>query len=82
MHKLIAFSTMAMVIFLAPPAFAQRCQPWRGSGGWGAGEPYARMYNAATVETIKGTIVSIGEVGGRGTAPGVHALLKTDKETI
>jgi hypothetical protein len=83
MRKLIGFGVLTAIVGLAPVAWAQKCGAWRGSGGWGMGGPYARMYDPTTVETLKGTIVSIDEVsGGRGMAPGIHANVKTDKETI
>ena len=32
---------------------------WRGSGGWGPGSPYNRMYDPKTVETMTGEVVSV-----------------------
>jgi hypothetical protein len=56
---------------------------WRGGGGWGAGSQYGRLYDAKTVGTISGEVVSIGEMTPRrGMGRGVHLMLKTDKETI
>ena len=56
---------------------------WRGSGGWGTGTPYQRMYNPATVETISGTVESVDKITPmRGMYYGIHLQLKTDKETI
>jgi hypothetical protein len=62
---------------------AQKGVMWRGGGGWGHGTPYGRMYNARTVETIHGVVVSLDSITPmKGMSYGVHAMLKTDKETI
>jgi len=56
---------------------------WRGSGGWGAGNAYQRVYNPATVETISGTVESVEKVTPmKGMYPAVEATVKTNKETI
>jgi len=56
---------------------------WRGSGGWGPGTPYSKLYDPKTVETISGEVQSVERFGPRkGMVYGVHATVKTDKETI
>ena len=56
---------------------------YRGSGGWGMGSMYQRMYNPATVETLKGTVEAVDKVMPmKGMYYGIHLLLKTDKETV
>ncbi|HEX9020781.1 MAG TPA: DNA-binding protein [Nitrospirota bacterium] len=56
---------------------------WRGSGGWGAGSQYNRMYNSATVETVGGTVESVDKVTPmKGMHYGIHLTLKTGKETV
>ena len=56
---------------------------WKGSGGWGTGSPYGRMYDPKTVETISGEIAGIESFRPvKGMGAGVPLLLKTDKETI
>ena len=41
------------------------------------------MYNPQTVETISGVVVSVGKFDGmKGMSQGVHAVVKTDTETI
>ena len=55
----------------------------RRQGGWGPGSPYARLYNPQTVETMSGVVASIERfTPSKGMSHGVHALLKTDKESI
>ena len=64
-------------------ALAQQGVMWRGGGGWGSGMPYSRLFNPQTVETISGVVVSVEKIAPmRGMANGVHAVVKTDKETI
>jgi hypothetical protein len=56
---------------------------YRGSGGWGMGTSYQRMYNPATVETLTGTVEAVDKVTPmKGMYYGIHLLLKTDKETV
>ena len=46
-------STFIATLGLSAESFAQRgAMKWRGSGGWGMGTPYQRMYDPAKVETI------------------------------
>ena len=56
---------------------------FRGSGGWGMGTSYQRMYNPASVETLTGTVESVDKITPmKGMYYGIHLSLKTDKETI
>ncbi len=56
---------------------------WRGGGGWGAGSPYARMYNPKTIETIAGEVVSVEKIAMEmNMSEGVHIVLKAATETI
>src|SRR5678816_1508793 len=66
-------------------SFAQPRQGmmWRGSGGWGPGAPYNRMYDPKAMETISGEVISIDRITpNRGMTAGIHMNVKTDKETI
>lgn len=71
-------------LFWVADSFAQRGMRWQGSGGWGPGSQYNRMYDPKTVETPSGEVVSVEEMTSmRGMSSyGVHMVLKTDKETI
>ena len=82
--KSIIWLVVAISILLtASIALAQSWKGWRGSGGWGMGTKYQKMYNPATVETISGTVESIDKVTPmKGMHYGIHLILKTDKETI
>lgn len=85
MRKPRTIATMLFILslLLASPALSQRGPRWRGSGGWGPGGPYGRMYNPQTVETIAGEVISVERITPmRGMSYGVHLLVMTDKETI
>ena len=64
-------------------SFGQGMMKWRGSGGWGPGSQYGRMYDQKTVETVSGEVVKVEQITPmKGMSYGVHLSLKTDKETI
>jgi hypothetical protein len=70
-------------LLLITDSFAQRGMKWKGSGGWGMGTQYGKMYNPKTVETISGEVVSVDKITPmKGMSYGVHLIVKTDKETI
>jgi hypothetical protein len=70
-------------ILLVTDSFAQRGMKWKGSGGWGMGTQYGKMYNPKTVETISGEVVSVDKITPmKGMSYGVHLTVKTNKETI
>jgi hypothetical protein len=82
--------TGILVIFLvglsmlsAPDSLGQPGMKGRGSGGWGPGTPYNRMYDPKTVETITGEVAKIDKIVPlQGMYAGIHLLVKTDKETL
>lgn len=86
MKKSLSLLLLASLVLTASIAFAQPMKgmmKWKGSGGWGMGSQYQRMYNPATVETISGTIESVDKITPmKGMMYGIHLILKTDKETI
>lgn len=70
-------------LFLGTESFAQRGMRWKGSGGWGPGSQYQRMYDPKSVETISGEVASVDKIAPmRGMSYGVHLMVKTDKEEI
>jgi hypothetical protein len=72
-----------LILLFAAESFAQRGMGWKGSGGWGMGTAYGKMYNLKTVETISGEVVSVDKITPiKGMSYGVHMTVKTDKETI
>lgn len=80
--RLIGVVVALSLILTSSMAFAA-WRGWRGSGGWGMGTAYQRMYNPATVETLTGTVESVDKITPmKGMMYGIHLLLKTDKETI
>jgi hypothetical protein len=85
MKRMITLMAVMTVLGFAfsTEALAQRGMTWKGSGGWGSGTPYGRMYNPQAVETISGEVVSVDKITPmKGMNYGVHLTLKTDKETI
>ncbi|MFN3396231.1 MAG: DNA-binding protein [Thermodesulfovibrionales bacterium] len=80
--RLIGLVVAFSLIMTSSMAFAA-WKGWRGSGGWGMGTQYQRMYNPATVETLMGTVESVDKITPmKGMMYGIHLLLKTDKETV
>ena len=64
-------------------SFARMGMKWRGSGGWGMGRTYNRMYDPKTVETIKGEVLRIDQIAPmKGMRKGIHLLFKTEKKTV
>lgn len=56
---------------------------WRGSGGWGPGSQYNRIYDPKSLETISGEVVKVDRITpAQGMSGGIHILVKTDKETV
>ncbi|MFN3480889.1 MAG: DNA-binding protein [Thermodesulfovibrionales bacterium] len=80
--RLIGLVVAFSLIMTSSMAFAA-WRAWRGSGGWGMGTAYQKMYNPATVETLTGTVESVDKIVPlKGMYSGIHVMLKTDKETI
>jgi hypothetical protein len=83
-HKALLVAALA-ILFGATGATAQKGpgMMWRGSGGWGPGSQYNRMYDPKTIETISGEVTSVDRITpGKGMTGGIHMNVKTDKETI
>lgn len=64
------------------PAFAQG-PAWRGEGEWGPRGDYQRLYDPKTVETFKGTVLSVDtfSIRQRGRA-GLHLHVLRTKDTL
>lgn len=83
MKKLSILIVVSILSFIVSDSFAQRGMKWRGSGGWGMGSQYNRMYDPKTVWTIRGEEISVDMITPmKGMSQGVHLTLKTDKEII
>lgn len=55
----------------------------RDMGGWGKSDPYNKLYNAAEMDSIKGTVVGIEEIFPlQGMAPGVALLVRESKKDV
>lgn len=86
MKRLLVLIAVVSLILLGLTAesYAQKgAFKWKGSGGWGPGTPYNRMYDQTKLETITGTVESISQiVPMKGMNSAVAVIVKTDKETI
>ena len=81
--SIISLVVAVSILFTAAIVTAGPWKGRRGSGGWGMGSQYNRMYNAATVETLKGMVEAVNKITPmKGMYAGIHIMLKTDKETI
>jgi hypothetical protein len=84
--KIRTFGTLilATAFVIGPGALlAQSWKGWRGSGGWGSGSPYQRMYDPQTVQTVNGTVLSVDNAMPlRGMSAGIHLMVKTDKGAL
>ena len=64
-------------------AEAQPGPPHGRGGGWGPHGTWGRHWDASTVETLSGTVVSISKITPySGMSQGVHVELRTERETI
>jgi hypothetical protein len=80
---IISLAAATLLLLTASISLAAPWKGWRGSGGWGMGSQYQRMYNPATVETLSGTVESVDKVTPmKRMHSGIHLVLKTDKEVI
>ena len=86
MKKIVALmTTLSLLGLLSSCALiSQPPTMKRGSGGWGMGSPYQRLYKSKTVTTITGEVVAIDSVKPMGgMSGGVHLKIRTPKkETI
>ena len=84
-HTALLFAAGMAGLFNVTDSFAQRGpgMTWRGSGGWGPGSQYNRMYDPKTMESLSGEVTSVDRITpGKGMSGGIHMNVKTDKETI
>jgi hypothetical protein len=83
MTLIVFITALSLGVFTVTETLAQRGMGWKGSGGWGAGGHYARIYNPQAVETITGEVMSIDKFTPmKGMCYGIHIVVKTDKETL
>jgi len=81
--KKVAVIVSVLFLMVAANSFAEQGADWKGSGGWGMGGQYTRLYDVKTVETISGEILSVDKFNPqKGMSAGIHLKVKTDKETI
>ena len=72
-----------LTLCVVTESIAQGGMKWRGSGGWGPGGHYGRMYDPKSVEIVSGRVILVEKITPRtGMSYGVHATLQSEKETI
>jgi hypothetical protein len=77
-----ALVALLLVAMPGSVAFAQGMK-WRGSGGWGPGSAYGRMYDAKTVDKVTGEVATVDSITPmRGMSGGVHVALKTEQGEV
>jgi hypothetical protein len=83
-HFAFALTAVALAgLVSAAESFAQQGARWQGGGGWGTGSQYNRLYDATTVDTISGEVLSVEKITPvKGMSYGVHLQLKTEQETV
>ncbi|HBG04330.1 MAG: DNA-binding protein [Geobacteraceae bacterium GWC2_58_44] len=80
---LVPIVAALLMASLVSTASAAPWQGWRGSGGWGMGSAYQRIYDPAKVESVTGEVVSVEKITPmRQMKNGIHLQLRTEKETI
>lgn len=83
MQRIGTLLTALLVVTCATTVFAAPWKGGRGSGGWGMGGAYQRMYNPATVESVNGEVTTVDRITPmKGMGKGIHLQLKTVNETI
>ncbi|HUT84261.1 MAG TPA: DNA-binding protein [Thermodesulfobacteriota bacterium] len=72
-----------VILLFTIGALAQGGKSWQGSGGWGPGSMYCRLFNPKAIETIKGEVANIRRVvPAEGMCEGVDIIVKSEKEEI
>ena len=78
----VAIGLSVLGILTTSGSWAQGGPRWQGSGGWGPGGAYMKLYDPKTVESFTGEVVKVDLVPMRGMSGGLHLTLKKEKETI
>jgi hypothetical protein len=77
---LMAVISILSFLFV-PESFAQREMKWQGSGNWGPGTQYGRLYNPQTMETLSGEVASVDTITPiKGMSSGVYLMVKTARK--
>jgi hypothetical protein len=83
MRTIVVVAMSAGILLAGAADVAAQCCQWRGSGGWGPGAGYGRMYDPSTVETITGEVVSVDYVTPmQGMGRGVHMIVERERGKV
>ncbi len=81
--KKILLGVIGTILFVSSASLAGPGQGDQGSGGWGMGSQYQRMFNPAAVETVSGTVESVDKMTPMGgMSYGVHLMLNTGQDAV
>lgn len=74
---------LILSLVVVPASFAEKGMRGKMGDGMGPGDPYARTYNPASVETLNGEVVEVDKMTPKGRrGEGIHLDFKTEAETI
>jgi hypothetical protein len=84
MKKIVALiTTISLMGLLSASTVTAQPRMGRGSGGWGMGSPYQRLYNPKTLATLTGEVVAIDSVMPMGgMTGGVHLKIRTSTNQV
>jgi hypothetical protein len=84
MKRIMAMMTTAMMMgLLTASTVTAQHHMGRGSGGWGMGSPYQRLYNPKTLAILTGEVVAIDSVMPMGgMSGGVHLKVRTSSNEV
>jgi hypothetical protein len=83
MKKYLPLILSIFFILTANQAVFAHGPKWTGSGGWGQGSNYVRLYDPKTVATISGEVTAVEYFSpGKGVRQGIHINVKSGEETI
>ncbi len=75
---IIMTAAAAVLVIIASYSSAGPAKGYRGSGGWGMGSPYQRVFDPAAVESVTGTVEAVEKITPmKGMHSGIHLTLKT-----
>ncbi|HJV35089.1 DNA-binding protein [Geomonas sp.] len=74
---------ICLSLLLATSALAASGGRWQGSGGWGPQGSYGRLYDPATVESLRGSVLEVLRMTPmKGMGAGIHLKLRTETGVI
>ncbi|MBI5442802.1 MAG: DNA-binding protein [Deltaproteobacteria bacterium] len=79
----MTLAALTVLVALCSASSARTAVRWRGPGGWGAEEPFCRLYDPNRLETLRGEVLRVQRVTPlNGMSLGIALLLADGKKTI